>query len=73
MNEFNFKKGIIKGIKFILIGLGAVAIFTSFSEVSLWSLLEQYLKPILGALSVGGLITLVLNFVKTKYGGKRKK
>ena len=68
---YDIKKGIIKGIKFILIGLGSVAIITGFSEVSLWGLLEQYLKPLLGSLTIGGILVILQNYVKIKFGGMR--
>lgn len=72
MKEYNLLTGLGKGLKFILTALVAVAVVTGFSEVSLWELLEQYLKPVLGTLTVGGLLTLLNNWVKVKLGGYKK-
>lgn len=66
---YSFKTGIGKGLKFILTALAGIAVISGFSEISIWGLAEQYLKPILSTLTVGGLITIALNFVKTRFGG----
>ena len=70
--QYDWKLGIGKGLKFVMTGLIAVAAVSGFSEVSLWSLAEQYLKPALGTLSVGAVLTMALNFVKVKFGGVKR-
>lgn len=67
--KYDFRKGLSKGIKFILTALIALATVSGFSEVSLWELLEQYLKPVVSALTVGGILTWLLNYTKVKLGG----
>ena len=64
--QFSFAKNIYKGFMYLLIGLGSIATITGFYDVSLWVLLETYLKPILGTLTVGGLYTMLLNWLKIK-------
>ena len=69
---YSYKQGFGKGLKLVLTGLAAVAVFSGFSDVSLWSLAEQYLKPLLGTLSIGGVLAISLNFVKVKFGSSKK-
>ena len=69
--EYNIKTGISKGLKFVLTALIAVATISGFSEFTLWDLLTEYLKPVLGTLSVGGVLAMALNLVKVKFGGVR--
>lgn len=64
---YSFKKGIIKALLSLLSIVGAGIAFTTFADIMLWDLLEQYLKPVLGGLTVGGTITLLVNFLKVKY------
>ena len=64
--EYSFKKGFIKGLISLLSIAGTFVAFTAFSDMTLWVLLEQYLKPLLGSLSVGGLITITINYLKVK-------
>lgn len=45
------------------VGGGLVA-FTGFSDLTIWGLLEQYLKPALGGLTVGGAIAVAVNYFK---------
>ena len=66
--EYSFKQGAGKGLKFVLTGLAALAAVSGFSDVTIWELLDQYLRPILGTLSVGGILAMALNFVKVKFG-----
>lgn len=67
---YSFKKGLGKCLKFVLTGLIAVVTVTGFSEVSIWSLLEQYLKPIISTLTVGGVFAWLLNYTKIKFGSR---
>mgnify|MGYP001564544893 CR=1 FL=1 len=71
MNNYDYKQGALKGVKFVLTALVALAVASGFSEVTLWELLEKYLKPLLGTLSVGGLLAITQNYVKVKFGGVR--
>lgn len=69
---YDFKTGLGKGLKFILTALIAIVSITGFSDVTLWDLLTQYLKPLLGTLSIGGVLAFLNNFVKVKFGGFKK-
>lgn len=72
--KYSFKTGLIKWLISLLSVAGMVLAFTAFSDMTLWGLLEQYLKPILGSLTIGGGITLLINWLKVKSKiGKLKK
>lgn len=66
MKQYSFTKGLGKGLVSLLAIAGSFIAFAGFSELTLWGLLEQYLKPVLGSLSVGGAITMLLNYIKVK-------
>ena len=70
--NYNLKTGLLKGVKFALTALVAIVAVTGFSDVTLWDLLEKYLKPLVGTLSVGGLLIVVQNWVKVKFGSYKK-
>lgn len=63
---YSLRKGIIKGLISLLSIGGAFLALTAFSDMTLWGLLETYLKPILGSLTVGGLVTMCLNWLKIR-------
>ena len=67
--QYNFSQGIGKGVKFILTALIGLAVVSGFSDFTLWDLLEKYLKPVLGTLSVGGILAIAQNWVKVRFGG----
>ena len=65
--EYSFTKGLAKGLVSVLvIGSGMVA-FAGFSDMTIWSLVEQYLKPVIGSLTVGGVLTIAINFIKFNF------
>lgn len=64
--QYSIKKGAVKGVVAGLTILVAFLAFTGLSDVTIWGLLEQYLKPVLGAATVGGVITMALNYFKVK-------
>ena len=72
--QYNFKKGLYKGFISMLTFAGAMIAFTKFGDMSIWELVEQYLKPLLGAMTAGGAITMLINFIKVKSSllGKKK-
>ena len=63
---YSLKKGVIKAALYTLTTVGALVAFAGFSDLTIWGLVEQYLKPVLGSLTVGGVITLLINWVKFK-------
>lgn len=64
--EYSLKKGAQKGATSVLVVLISMATFAGFSDITLWSLVEEYLKPLVSSLTVGGLLTMVLNYIKVK-------
>lgn len=64
--EYSFKKGATKGLVSGLTILLAMVAFAGFSDLTIWGLLEQYLKPVLGTITVGGAFTMVINYIKIK-------
>lgn len=63
---YSFKIGLTKGLISLLAIAGALAAFAGFSDLTIWQLLETYLKPVIGSLTVGGSITMVVNYLKIK-------
>lgn len=66
MKEYSFKIGLGKGAIQLLTVAGALIAFAGFSDISIWSLVEQYIKPVIGSLSVGGAIAVAINYIKFK-------
>lgn len=64
--QYSFKKGLVKGLISLLSIIGAGLAFTAFSDMTIWAVLEQYLKPILGSLTVGGCVTIAINWLKVR-------
>lgn len=62
--DYSFKKSFGKAAMFVLQAAAALLVVTGFSEISLWQLIEEYIKPIVGTLTVGGTLALVTNYVK---------
>lgn len=67
MKEYSFKKGLGKGLLSLFAVVGSLIAFAGFSDMTIWSLAEQYVKPLVGSLTVGGLIAVVVNYIKFKY------
>ena len=73
METYSFKKGMYKAFLSMLTFAGAMIAFTKFGDLSIWEILEGYLKPILGAMTVSGAITILINFIKVKTSlGKKR-
>ena len=70
MSKYSYKKGFGKGLLAFAtsaLGIGTVLIaFAGLSDATLWGLLETYLKPVLGTLTVGGVAAFATNWVKQK-------
>jgi len=66
MQTYSFKKGLAKGLVSALTITLAFVTFAGFSDVTLWALLENYLKPLISGLTVGGLFTMAINWWKVK-------
>lgn len=64
--QYSFTKGLSKGAVSLLSIAGAMVVFAGVSDLTVWSLIEEYLKPVFSALTVGGAITMVINYLKVK-------
>lgn len=68
MQSYSIKKGLWKAASTAVGIFAAMALFAGISDMTIWGLLEQYVKPILGTMTVGGLFTLARNYIKVKVG-----
>ena len=71
---YSFAKGLGKGlVQASIAGLGVVAAIVATNWPELYNatvvdFLTQYLKQILGTMTVGGILTIIVNYLKVKYG-----
>lgn len=63
-NQYSVTKGIWKGVGAIITAAIMLTAFAGFSDITLWGLLEQYLKPLLGSLTLTGVLIFAKNWVK---------
>lgn len=72
MKQYSLLKGIGKGLTvFGLFAVGAALTLIALAspqllDTSIWALIEQYLKPILGTLTLGSLLVMFQNFLKNR-------
>lgn len=64
MKTYSFKKTLSKGIYTAIVALAALVTFAGLNEISVWQLVEEYLKPLVGSVTVGGLIAMAVNVAK---------
>lgn len=64
--KYSFLHGLKKAALYSLTAGATLLAFAGFSDLVIWDLFEQYLKPVLGSLTFGGLITLAINWVRFK-------
>lgn len=62
--SYSFKKSLGKAAMFILQAAATLVLVTGVSDIQLWDLIEQHLKPLLTGVSIGGIIAIATNFVK---------
>ena len=67
MQEYSIKKGLYKGLGFATTALVTILIVSGLSDVLIWDLIVTYIKPIVGTLTVGGLVTMASNYAKFRY------
>jgi len=63
---YSFKKGLYKGLLSLLSIVAAIVTLAGFADVGVWDLVVNNVKPLLGSLTVGGLMTIIINYVKFK-------
>lgn len=66
MKQYSFKKGLWKGLGTVAMIATSLVVLSGLSDLTLWVLLETYIKPILGTLTVGGTLTIAMNYIKVK-------
>jgi hypothetical protein len=66
MQQYKLSKGVGKALLYTLSTIATLVAFAGFSDVQIWDLVEQYLKPVIGSLTVGGLVTMAINWVRFK-------
>lgn len=64
--KYSFTYGLKKAALYSLTGIGTLVAFAGFSDVEIWSLLEEYVRPAIGSLTVGGAVTMAINYVRFK-------
>jgi len=64
MQKYSFKKGLGKGIVSLLAIGGGLVAFAGFSDITIVSLIEKYIFPFIGTLTIGGAITVAVNWAK---------
>jgi len=66
-SDYSFKKGLAKGLVAMLMAAAAIVGFAGFADFTLWELIEQYVKPLLGGVTVAGVLKFAINFVKFNF------
>ena len=64
--QYSFKKGLGKGVLAALTVALSFVTLAGFSDLTIWGLMEQYLKPVVGSITVGGLFMMAINYIKVK-------
>lgn len=66
MIEYSFKKGLWKGVQSGLIVIASIIAMAGFADFTIWQLLEEYLKPVIGSVSVGAFVAIAINYAKIR-------
>ena len=64
MQTYSFKKGLGKGVLSLLTVAGSIVALLGFNDVNILDFIVAQVKPLVGALTVGGVITIAINWVK---------
>ncbi len=64
--KYSFKIGFWKGVVSAGIILLAIIAFFGFSDMTIVSIIETYIFPVLGSMTIGGAITMLLNYAKVR-------
>jgi len=66
MQKYSFTYGLRKAALYSLTGIGTLVAFAGLSDIQIWDLFEQYVRPVVGSLTVGGAVTMAINYVRFK-------
>lgn len=61
---YSIKKGIGKGLIGVLSGIVLWLTFTGFSDMTVWDLIVNYVKPVVGSVTAVGAFTMAINWLK---------
>lgn len=61
---YSYKKGLGKGALIALKALAGILIFAGVADLHITDLIQQYLFPLIGGVTLSGLLGLATNFVK---------
>lgn len=64
MQQYKFSKGLSKALLYTLSTVATLVAFAGFSDIQIWDLVVQYVKPVIGSLTVGGIVTIAINWVR---------
>lgn len=62
--KYKFSKGLSKALIYSISTVATLVAFAGFSDMQIWDLIEQYIKPMIGSLTVGGIATIAINWVR---------
>lgn len=63
---YSFSKGLFKGFQSVLVIAISLVALGGLSDISIGSLITTYIMPVVGSLTVGGVLTIILNYIKIK-------
>lgn len=66
--QYSFAKGLKKGLLAVIVFAGALLAiqFPELNDMSLVDFISSNLKNLIGGLTVGGVITMIINYLKVK-------
>ena len=62
--EYKLSKGVSKALLYSLSTIATLIAFANFSDILIWDLIVQYIKPAIGSITVGGIVTIAINWVR---------
>jgi len=64
--EYSFLHGLRKALLYTLTAGATLIAFAGFSDLQIWELIETYVRPVIGSITVGGAVTMAINYVRFK-------
>lgn len=65
--KYSFKKGLGKGFVTVLTLIATMAAFSGMADLQITDLITRYIFPVLGSLTIGGTLTVAINYIKFNY------